>query len=92
MKKYIITLNENDFGFDDLMSYFSAKGITCIEQPQGELTNDEKRLIGEAVEYLLGANLVEENGWSKKDIEILQSLSERYYDKWNLSEGEENGK
>lgn len=50
------------------------------ERPQGELNADESRLIGEAVNYLLGADLVEENGWSENDIKVLQSLCERYYD------------
>ena len=49
------------------------------EQPQGELTDDESRLIGVAVDYLLGAELLEENGWSENDIKVLQSLRERYY-------------
>lgn len=53
--------------------------IPTVEQPQDNLNKDEKRLIGVAVEYLLGAELLGENGWSENDIKVLQSLYERYY-------------
>lgn len=49
------------------------------EQPQDNLNEDEKRLIGEAVNYLLGAELVEENGWSKEDVNTLHSLCMKFY-------------
>ena len=63
---------------------FERIGAICNEncgyRPQGELNADESRLIGVAVDYLLGAELLEENGWSENDIKVLQSLRERYYD------------
>ena len=64
----------------DAIEYVINRIKALEERPQGELTADESRLIGEAVDYLLGADLVEENGWSKNDIKVLQSLRERYYD------------
>lgn len=40
-------------------------------------TDNELRLIGEAVDYLLGADLVEENGWTKNDIATLKRIQKR---------------
>lgn len=51
----------------------------AVAKLQDNLSKDEKRLIGEAVNYLLGANLDEENGWSKEDVKILHSLCVKYF-------------
>lgn len=39
-----------------------------------EFDRDELRLIAEAVDYLLGADLTEENGWTDSDIDTLEGI------------------
>lgn len=40
----------------------------------------EVSLIKEAVNYLLDAELLEENGWTKEDVEILKKISETKFE------------
>ncbi len=39
-----------------------------------------KDLINQSVEYLSEAELLEENGWSEKDIELLEFIKENDFD------------
>ncbi len=98
--KLLIDIDEQDFnyaknGTDYPMDISTRNRILSAihngkpykeQSASGSLTSDERRLIGVAVDYLLGAELLEENGWSENDIKVLQSLCERYYDANNLSE------
>ncbi|MCL1700805.1 hypothetical protein [Lysinibacillus sp. Bpr_S20] len=39
-----------------------------------------KDLINQSVEYLSEAELIEENGWSEKDIELLEFIKSNDFD------------
>lgn len=65
----------------NLHSYIRFK-YNSDSKDNDTITNDvsiqkEVTLIKEAVEYLMGADLSEENGWSKDDIEMLNKLKKK---------------
>lgn len=39
----------------------------------------EVELIKEAVNYMLGADLTDENGWTKEDIDILNKIKNKEF-------------
>ena len=43
-----------------------------------ELTKKEKELIAYAIDYLLGAELVEEYGWDAQTIDALHELAKKF--------------
>jgi hypothetical protein len=43
-----------------------------------ELTEKEKELIAYAIDYLLGAELIEEYGWDAQTIETLYELAKKF--------------
>ena len=53
-----------------------------------EFSNKELTLISEAVDYLLGAELLEEDGWTLEDIEVLHSIQSKIQERktghWRL--------
>ena len=52
----------------------SEDGIKSLEQLKR--SNKEIKLIKTAIDYLLEAELLPENGWTEEDISILEELSE----------------
>ena len=48
-----------------------------VEQPQGEFTNLEKEVTADAINYLLGAELLEENGYTEEVINALKSALQK---------------
>lgn len=48
-----------------------------VEQPQGEFTDLEKEVTADAINYLLGAELLEENGYTEEVINALKSALQK---------------
>lgn len=48
-----------------------------VEQPQGEFTDLEKEVTADAINYLLGAELLEENGYTEEVINALKSVLQK---------------
>ena len=46
-------------------------------EPQGEFTDLEKELTADAINYLLGAELLEENGYTEEVINALKSVLQK---------------
>ena len=52
-------------------------GIPYEERPQGEFTDLEQKVIADAINYLLGAELLEENGYTEEVIDALKSALQK---------------
>ena len=48
-----------------------------VEQPQGGFTDLEKEVTADAINYLLGAELLEENGYTEEVINALKSVLQK---------------
>lgn len=48
-----------------------------VEQPQGKFTDLEKEVTADAINYLLGAELLEENGYTEEVINALKSVLQK---------------
>ena len=47
------------------------------ERPQGEFTDLERKVTADAINYLLGAELLEENGYTEEVINALKSALQK---------------
>lgn len=54
----------------------NSKGLLAIneERPQSEFTDLEREVIADSINYLLGAELLEENGYTEEVIAALKSV------------------
>ncbi len=80
---YLNTINEID-NAPAVESYISpevlkqfAKYVAEYVRPQGEFTDLEQKVIADAINYLLGAELLEENGYTEEVINALKSVLQK---------------
>jgi len=68
---------ENDFdNFPDRCGSFISDKV-LDERPQGEFTDLERKVTAGAINYLLGAELLEENGYTEEVINALKSVLQK---------------
>ena len=54
-----------------------SAGLKDAERPQDEFTDLERKVIADSINYLLGAELLEENGYREEVINALKSVLQK---------------
>lgn len=82
--KVLIDISEKLF--KEVVTLYEEGGVRSdvwIAVAQGkpfeeEFTEKEKELIAYAIDYLLGAELVEEYGWDAQTVDVLHELAKKF--------------